>query len=816
MLDDGWMRFIRQRRSGVVALFLVVFALAAVLLLPGWVAAPATPAPSGAQPGLGAAQPLAGAGTGFQANTASHPATGSANLVAAGNGVLVGHSLPVHVSPALRDLKRSARPAHRPEMENENEYVPFPQSNGKNQPDPVVQRSAGAAGLPAMPNPLANWEGMGFSDLGTGAPPDTNGEVGPNHYVQMVNSSIAIWDKQGTLLVYPFNINEMWSNYPTEPCAMYNEGDPVVLYDQLADRWLLSQFNFATDFSGNKTGPYYECVAVSQNGDATGNYWLYTFALNNNDFEDYPKLGVWPDGYYMGMNQFDNGQTYAGPRPYVFDRAKMLQGQTAGFQTIPNPLGPNDGFLMPADLDGPAAPPAGSPNYFIELHDTDHLMLYKYHVDWVTPTNSQWTGPVSIPIAHFNLLCPNSQSLCIPQPGTTQKLDGLGGRLMFRLAYRNFGAYESLVVNHSADAGNGQAGVRWYEIRNPRTTASVYQQGTFAPADGQYRWMGSVAMDKSGDLAVGYSVSSSSVYPSIRYTGRLGSDPLGTLPQGEATLMTGTGSQLPGVNRWGDYSDITVDPADDCTFWYTTEYMQTSGDFAWNTRIGSFKFPSCGQAPPPPASPTATPRPQPPTATPRPGATATATPPAGTCQISFTDVPAGSPFYTFVQCLACQNIVGGYSDGSFRPGANVTRGQLAKFVSNAAGYDDDIPPTQQTFTDVPPSNPFWLFIERVAAHGVVGGYADGTFRPGANVTRGQVAKFVSNAADYQDAIPATRQTFGDVPHSDTFWLFIERVYAHGVVGGYSDGTFHPTANVTRGQTSKFISNTFFPNCQVAR
>jgi subtilisin len=179
-------------------------------------------------------------------------------------------------------------------------------------------------------------------------------------------------------------------------------------------------------------------------------------------------------------------------------------------------------------------------------------------------------------------------------------------------------------------------------------------------------------------------------------------------------------------------------------------------------------------------------------------------------------VPNGSPFYTFVQCLACQNIVGGYSDGTFRPGANVTRGQLSKFVANAAGYQDAIPAGQQTFTDVPNTNPFWVFIERVAAHGVVGGYSDGTFRPNNNVTRGQVAKFVSNAADYQDAIPATRQTFSDVPSSDTFWLFIERVYAHGVVGGYADGTFRPTANVTRGQTSKFISNTFFPNCQVAR
>ncbi|MGN6562246.1 MAG: S-layer homology domain-containing protein, partial [Thermomicrobiales bacterium] len=203
----------------------------------------------------------------------------------------------------------------------------------------------------------------------------------------------------------------------------------------------------------------------------------------------------------------------------------------------------------------------------------------------------------------------------------------------------------------------------------------------------------------------------------------------------------------------------------------------------------------------------------PPTATPPPGATATPTAQPGSCQISFSDVPSGSPFYSFVQCLACQNIVGGYADNTFRPGANVTRGQLAKFVANAAGYQDAIPANQQTFGDVPSTSPFWVFVERVAAHGVVGGYADGTFRPNNNVTRGQVAKFVSNAAGYQDAIPATRQTFADVPPGNPFWLFIERVAAHGVVGGYADNTFRPGNAVTRGQTAKFISNGFFPNCQ---
>jgi hypothetical protein len=230
----------------------------------------------------------------------------------------------------------------------------------------------------------------------------------------------------------------------------------------------------------------------------------------------------------------------------------------------------------------------------------------------------------------------------------------------------------------------------------------------------------------------------------------------------------------------------------------------TAADRAGNTASQSISIVKPGGTPPPTVTPTAT------------GTPATATPTPGACAIQFTDVPVGSPFYSFIRCLVCEGIVSGYADNTFRPGNDVTRGQLAKFVSNAAGYTDTVPATQQTFTDVPPSHPFWLFIERAYAHGVISGYSDHTFRPDTGVTRGQAAKFVANAANYTDAIPATRQTFSDVPFGNTFWLFIERVYAHGVISGYSDNTFHPVANVTRGQTSKFISNAFFPGCAPVR
>jgi hypothetical protein len=322
----------------------------------------------------------------------------------------------------------------------------------------------------------------------------------------------------------------------------------------------------------------------------------------------------------------------------------MLNGQSATFQTTSAALGSSTNPQLPSDLDGATLPPSGAANPFVEFGST--LKIYKFHVDWTTPSNTTFTNSANLTAAGFTQLCTTSRN-CVPQQGTTQKLDGIGDRLMYRLAYRNFGDHESMVLSHSVSSG-GVAGMRWYEIRNPSTTASIYQQGTYQP-DTTWRWMGSVAMDRSGDIALGYSASSSTVYPSIRYTGRLSTDALGTLPQGEATLYAGTGFQS-GVNRWGDYSNMTVDPTDDCTFWYTQEY-NSSGGWSWATRIGSFKFASCGgvvptNTPTTPPAPTNTPTrtntpvpgatntptrtPAPPTNTPVPP-TATPTPGGGTC-----------------------------------------------------------------------------------------------------------------------------------------------------------------------------------------
>jgi hypothetical protein len=251
------------------------------------------------------------------------------------------------------------------------------------------------------------------------------------------------------------------------------------------------------------------------------------------------------------------------------------------------------GSLLPADLDGPTAPPAGSPNYLLSF-GTNSLQLWKFHVDWTTPANTSMTGPATIAVAAFSPAC-SGGGTCIPQTGTTVKLDSLADRLMYRLSYRNFGDHESLLVNHSVTAGSS-AGIRWYELRNPNGTPTVFQQGTYAP-DSAYRWMGSIAMDHVGDIGLGYSVSSSTTHPGIRYTGRLAGDALGQMTQGEGTVLTGGGSQTGNLSRWGDYTSMSIDPANDCTFWYTDEYIPSNGSFNWHTRIGSFTFANCNSGP---------------------------------------------------------------------------------------------------------------------------------------------------------------------------------------------------------------------------
>ena len=504
--------------------------------------------------------------------------------------VEVSGSVHSDVSEPVRDLTGVA-PADADEKDHEKDKPlrPLPNmGNALKQPDGALQGTAGPSG-PATP-------GLGFAGVGQGdygfsdqyAPPDTNGAVGATQYVQWVNTYFAVFNKATGAIAtgFPKAGNSLWAGFGGG-CQTNNDGDPIVQYDKLAQRWILTQFSVSTT-------PYLQCVAVSTSPDATGSYYRYAFSYGTTQFNDYPKLGVWPDGYYVSYNIFNNGQTFAGSKVCAMDRAKMLVGDASATQQCFQ-LSTAYGGLLPSDLDGTTPPPAGAPNPFLNF-GLNSLNRWQFHVDWANAANSSFAGPTAIPVSSFSAAC-SGGGTCIPQPNTTQKLDSLADRLMYRLAYRNFGDHESLVVNHSVTAGTS-VGVRWYEIRNPNGSPTVFQQGTYAP-DATYRWMGSIAMDGSGDIALGYSGSSSTVNPYIAYAGRVPTDPLGTL-SAETVAKAGGGSQkcsfpiCSSLSRWGDYSAMTVDPVDDCTFWYTNEYEKTTGAFNWSTWITSFKFPGCG------------------------------------------------------------------------------------------------------------------------------------------------------------------------------------------------------------------------------
>lgn len=433
-------------------------------------------------------------------------------------------------------------------------------------------------------------------------PPDTVGDVGPNHYVQMVNISFAIYDKSGSLLAGPSPINALWAG-SGGACEADNNGDPIVRYDAMADRWMLSQFSLSVGA---------ECIAISQTSDpVAGGWFLYEFPTPG--FPDYPKIGVWPDGYYMGTQR---GFPGGGLDVYAFDRVKMLAGLPAG--SIHFTVGAPSLFLQPSDLDGPA-PPAGTPNIFVRHVDgnqfggADRLELFAFRANWFTPALSTFTALATLPVAPFNaIICgSNFFGTCVPQPGTVQRLETLPAWLMWRLQYRNFGTHETLVTNHTVNADNADhAGIRWYELRRVGAGAwTLFQEGTHAPdagapgmADDPHRWMGSIAMNGKGSVALGYSASSATVSPGLRYASRDVGDAAGQLPAPEVTLVAGAGSQT-GSIRWGNYSTMDVDPLDDCTFWYTSEYYTATSPNGWRTRISSFTLPSCTTPPPPPPAP---------------------------------------------------------------------------------------------------------------------------------------------------------------------------------------------------------------------
>src|SRR5436190_12990755 len=436
------------------------------------------------------------------------------------------------VSPPLRSMKPLLRSGFKAEDDSE----PLsPSAIERHEPDPVVQSSVGLGIFGSeIPGPSVSFDGI-QNTCGC-SPPDTDGEVGPNHYVQMVNLHFRIFSKTGTPLAPVMAINTLWAGFGG-PCQTENAGDPVVLYDQLADRWLLSQFS-------DTGAPFFNCVAVSTSPDPLGTYNRYAFSAPV--FPDYPKYGVWPDAYYLNTRESQIGN-------YALNRAKMLAGdptaEAVRFGITQPGVGPNG--LLPSDLDGGTLPPAGAPNVFVGTTDNDNgaaadqLLLYKFHVDFVTPGNSSFTGPVTIPIAPFDTIygsCSGTRN-CIPQPnGTFIDILSYRQRPTFRAAYRKFpDGHEAIVTNQSVEAQASPlvAGMRWWEIRDPAGTPTLFQEGTYAPGvtDGIHRWMGSIAQDKDGNMALGYSVSNATtVFPGVRYTGRLVSDPLGTMPQGEGTI----------------------------------------------------------------------------------------------------------------------------------------------------------------------------------------------------------------------------------------------------------------------------------------
>jgi len=480
------------------------------------------------------------------------------------------------------------------------------QAAGPQAPDPAVQRTPGA---PDMPAPLLTFDGLGQISrsslgIGGGLPPDVEGDVGPSHYVEWINGVFSVFSKTGaTAAGFPKVGKALFSSLtPGAPCRERNDGDPLVQYDQLADRWVVSQFAVPD--------PYYQCVAVSTTPDPTGSWCLYPFQVSSTVFNDYGKLAMWPDAYYFSFAGFPDAGGFT-PAAYAVERAQMLAcgtAQTVYFDNTNNAAisASAQNRMLPADLDGPTVPPVGEPNPFV-MHDDvqDQLELYEFHVDWVTLTNSTFTKVADLAVAPFDTVftcnVPTQTRQCIPQPAPeTNRLDVLATRLMYELNYRNFTTHQALVVNQTVDADTDHAGVRWYELRNPHGVPFVHQQSTYAP-DANHRWMGSVAMDRKGNLAVGYSISNmTNIFPSIRYAGRLATDPTSVLTQGEATLFTGSGTQTGvgytppgGPARWGDYTRMTVDPVDDCTFWYINEYYPVTANDDYVTRIGSFKFPEC-------------------------------------------------------------------------------------------------------------------------------------------------------------------------------------------------------------------------------
>ena len=538
-------------------------------------------------------------------------------------GPFFSEAVAFDVSRPLRDLARTRAPRRvRPVEEIRPERGPVAVDRGHSR-DRALQADVG---ILSIPGPLANFEGLSnqdnFNVFGFRVnPPDPNGDVGPNHYVEMINLVFAVYNKAGTRLLGPVDTGTLWAGFSVPDCTDPS-GDPVVLYDQTEDRWILSQFT--TRGFDDPTLPFYNCVAISQTSDPTGTYYRYAFITQPDTddggyfFPDYPKYGVWSNSYIMTTRDFGTVDGY-GISVYALEKNKMVNGEPFAravqffLDSAVVPLNLIGDGLLPPDIDGNRRPtPNDAPAPIVGTQDDgasygsafDALNIWELTVRWRSTPTASLTFVAQLPVAAFDSIfpCAPTSRDCLPQPGVadpTRYLDILSYRQRptWRLAYRNFGMYEALVTNQSVEALPGVAGVRWYEIRRTGGTYSLYQQGTYAPVDGIHRWMGSIAMDRRGNIALGYSVvNGTSVYPGIRYTGRLAGDPLGQMTLGEGIIINGSGVQTTLNSRWGDYTSMSVDP-DGCTFWYANEYYtaagQASSPAGWQTRIASFRLPGC-------------------------------------------------------------------------------------------------------------------------------------------------------------------------------------------------------------------------------
>jgi hypothetical protein len=541
------------------------------------------------------------------------------------------------------------------------------QGGGQGQPPapPPITAPAGAGAVeqraPGSKAPaefVASFDGLGAGfegPQGTAAvrnPSDNSLAVGPDHIVQTVNSRMAIFTKKGsrfdttgTVLYGPVNTNNIFRGFGGM-CEATNNGDAVVRYDQLSDRWLVVMPIFRRGESrpdqpgewkaagtvylsppgrpgqpgppapllepppaapapvggrgaaqpAQPQGPYSMCYAISVGPDPFGPYYRYEFLRPL--FPDYPRPAIWPDGYYVPTSTGDDriSETVATEKhACVADRAKMLRGEPATEQCV---IVHDVNFLNNADVDGRTPPPAGAPNVMMaaggtqlnKVFEADTIDVWQFHVDWKTPANTRITGPEKIRVAPYRYLCDGQLTNCVPQPGIDRRLDAQGDKIMQRLVYRRIGAVESIVAVHSVNTTAGGGGVRWYEFRvDPRRRVTLRQEGTYAP-DGFFRWMASPAIDGAGNIGIGYSFGGTPNYPGQRFAGRQANDPLGQLTLRETVLVEGEGVQ--NAMRWEDYTQTAMDPTDDCTIWYVGDYVK-KGAASYSSRIGAFRLPGC-------------------------------------------------------------------------------------------------------------------------------------------------------------------------------------------------------------------------------